>query len=103
MGSPIEAQGGQDKPICHVCKGTGGVMDHIGEGQWEGMNCPACTPIDLSDSQEVEDWLDEVIGDSIDMDWTSRVGAKAILRAMDREGFAFIPCAAIAKATGGAA
>lgn len=29
-----------------------------------------------------EDWLTDVIDDSLDMDWTGRVGAKAIIRAL---------------------
>lgn len=30
-----------------------------------------------------EDWFDEIIQDSFDMDWTSRDGARAIIRAID--------------------
>lgn len=31
-----------------------------------------------------EDWLTDVIDDSIDMDWTGRVGAQAIIRALSK-------------------
>lgn len=33
-----------------------------------------------------EDWLTEVLLDSLDMDWTARDGAKAIMRALDERG-----------------
>lgn len=33
-----------------------------------------------------EDWFDEVIGDSIDMDWTSRVAARLIVQRLGELG-----------------
>lgn len=36
---------------------------------------------------EVEDAISDAIGDSMDMDWTYRDGAKAILSAFAREGW----------------
>lgn len=38
------------------------------------------------DAQELEDFLSDAIGDSIDMDWTGRIGAQAVIREMEREG-----------------
>lgn len=32
--------------------------------------------------QEFEDWLEQVISDSLDVDWTPRTAAKAIIRDM---------------------
>lgn len=34
------------------------------------------------DEQEFEDFLTDAIDDSIDMDWTGRIGAKAVVRAL---------------------
>lgn len=42
------------------------------------------------DPQELEDMLDEAIGDSIDMDWTSRIGAKAIMRWLEKDGLQIV-------------
>lgn len=36
--------------------------------------------------QDIEDLLSDAIGDSFDMDWTARDGAKAVLAALKREG-----------------
>ena len=36
--------------------------------------------------EELEDWLAEAIDDSLDMDWTGRVGARSIMRQMEEEG-----------------
>ncbi|WP_298172053.1 hypothetical protein [Novosphingobium sp.] len=36
--------------------------------------------------QEIEDWLEEAISDSVDMDWTPRVAARLIMERMRGEG-----------------
>lgn len=41
---------------------------------------PAAGEVDVPD----EDWLTDVIDDSLDQDWTGRVGAKAIIAAWDK-------------------
>lgn len=33
-----------------------------------------------------EDWFEEVIADSIDMDWTPRIAARAIMAMLEKEG-----------------
>jgi len=39
---------------------------------------------DMREAAPSEDWLAEVLDDSLDMDWTGRVGAQAIIREWDR-------------------
>lgn len=36
--------------------------------------------------EAIEDSLEQIIGDSIDMDWTSRTGARAITRKLKESG-----------------
>jgi hypothetical protein len=48
------------------------------------------TALNPADPQELEDFLDEAINDSIDMDWTSRVAAQAVIREMEREGLCLV-------------
>ncbi|WP_337846783.1 hypothetical protein [Sphingomonas sp.] len=38
------------------------------------------------DQQELEDVIADAITDSMDMDWTSTIGAKAVVRALQQEG-----------------
>ncbi len=42
------------------------------------------------DPQELEDMIAEAIDDSLDMDWTGRIGAKAVLAMLEREGMAIV-------------
>lgn len=39
---------------------------------------------DMREEAPSEDWLAEVLDDSLDMDWTGRVGAQAIIREWNR-------------------
>jgi hypothetical protein len=39
-----------------------------------------------ADWEEIEDFFSDTISDSLDMDWTSRDGAKALVRALQEEG-----------------
>lgn len=41
--------------------------------------------INPNDLDELEDFISDVLMDSMDIDWTSRQGARAILRALERE------------------
>ena len=47
------------------------------------------TPLNLSDPQEVEDFLSDAITDSMDMDWNGQCGAMSIMAAMAAEGICF--------------
>lgn len=40
----------------------------------------------MTDQQEIEDLIAEAIDDSMDMDWTSRDGARAVFNALYAEG-----------------
>lgn len=40
--------------------------------------------------EELEDWLADAIDDSLDMDWTGRVGARSIMRQMEEAGFVMV-------------
>lgn len=73
------------------------------EAASEAMRCMAITPEERGhyfvsehmwmgepaffgmDEQEFEDFLADAIDDSIDVDWTGRIGAKAIIRALNHE------------------
>ena len=46
--------------------------------------------MDVDDEDDLEDMIDEAISDSLDVDWTSRDGAKAVLRALEEAGFVVI-------------
>lgn len=37
-------------------------------------------------AEEIEDMLSDAIDDSLDMDWTSRLGARSIMRELDKLG-----------------
>ncbi|MBC2668778.1 hypothetical protein ACFOON_15070 [Novosphingobium piscinae] len=44
---------------------------------------PPSPAADVSPSwQDIADWFEEAIGDSIDMDWTPRIAAELIVRRM---------------------
>lgn len=45
--------------------------------------------LDVTDAEEMRDWLAECIDDSIDMDWQSSWAADLILKRMDDEGITF--------------
>lgn len=47
--------------------------------------------VDLRDREDLEDELEQVISDSIDMDWAARTGARAVLSWLDDHGFAIVP------------
>ena len=47
------------------------------------------TPLNLSDPQEVEDFLSDAITDSMDMDWNGQCGAMSIMAAMEKDGICF--------------
>lgn len=49
----------------------------VSEHMWTGE--PASFGMD---EEEFEDFLTDAIVDSIDMDWTGRIGAKAVIRAL---------------------
>jgi hypothetical protein len=38
------------------------------------------------DRQDLEDMIADAIGDSMDMDWTYRDGARAVIRALEEDG-----------------
>lgn len=42
------------------------------------------------DPQELEDLIADAIMDSLDVDWGSRDGARAVVRALEREGWAVV-------------
>lgn len=46
-------------------------------------------PLDIHDEMDLEDFIAEAIDDSMDMDWSSRWGARAILRNLKEEGVWF--------------
>lgn len=52
------------------------------------MSVPAhaALPWNTNDPQDIEDFFYEAISDSIDMDWTSRVGANAVVRELEKAG-----------------
>jgi len=45
----------------------------------------------MPDMQEIEDWLSDVISDSLDPEWTSRIAAKHILENLNDAPFAVVP------------
>lgn len=53
---------------------------------WSAMLAAATKTEPVSDHQDIEDLIADAIGDSIDMDWTSRDGAKAVVKALEEEG-----------------
>ena len=53
------------------------------------MSEEACGP-DQTLSQDLEDLLTDAINDSLDMDWTGRDGARAIIRMLAEEGLAVV-------------
>lgn len=57
-----------------------------------------CDPGPAFDWSEYEDDIADAIDDSLDMDWTSRDGAKAVVRLLNELRYA--PAPAIAKALG---
>jgi hypothetical protein len=50
----------------------------------------ASAPVDPNDPQELEDFLADAIDDTMDMDWTGRVGAKGVIRALNDEGLMIV-------------
>lgn len=42
------------------------------------------------DNEELIDLIADAIDDSLDMDWVSTVGAKSVLRALEREGYEIV-------------
>lgn len=51
------------------------------------------------DPQDIEDTISDAIGDSMDMDWTYSDGARSIMRAFEREGWAVMQNGASKAAT----
>lgn len=42
------------------------------------------------DPQDIEDLIEQSIADSMDMDWTARTGARAVIRDLALEGFKIV-------------
>lgn len=69
------------------------VFDHYQAGR----NAALAEAMDsrADDDDDLEDMIDEAINDSLDVDWTSRDGAKAVLRALEEAGMEIVKKAAV--------
>ena len=62
-------------------------MMSLAEGWWHNMKLTEAKPVD---DQEAEDAIGDAICDSMDMDWRSSDGAKAIMAKFREEGWFII-------------
>ena len=87
---------------CQVCAGTGRITVTTGCGSTYASletDCPMCRTMTaekdrvargVTTAQEIEDLLAEAINDSLDVDWTGRDGARAVMQALVDQGMAIV-------------